>query len=513
MPIKSLLKRGIEFRRRMSFISATNADYQEKTLRRLLNKAAYTAFGTHYNFKAILKAEDIFAAYSEALPIFDYDKIYKEWWYRCLNNESNICWVGKVPYFALSSGTSGAPSKYIPVTEDMLRTMRTASTKAFFNVATFDQVDMSLFRGCMLMLGSTTTLSQKGDYLVGDLSGINASRVPAWFQGYYKPGKKIAALPNYESRIAAIAEEARDWDITALSGIPSWVLLMLEKVVERHNLKNIHEIWPNLQAYASGGIAFEPYRKDFERLLGRPIVVFDTYLASEGFFAFQNRENDQHAMALILNSGIYFEFIPFDDDNFNSEGDLLPNPKALNIEQVQENKDYAMVISTCAGAWRYLIGDVVRFTDIKRCEIIITGRTKHFLSVCGEHLSVDNMNRGIQAVEETFDIPIREFTVGVVKRGNQFAHRWYIACENPAIKAEQVAIILDDELRKLNDDYATERGQKVLEMEVRLIPSHLFYDWFAAQGKLGGQVKFPRVMKKERFAEWEMFINATQTTY
>lgn len=215
-------------------------------------------------------------------------------------------------------------------------------------------------------------------------------------------------------------------------------------------------------------------------------------------------------MALLLNNGIFHEFIPFNNTNFDSEGNIIGKPSTLTVEEIKEGVEYALVISTNAGAWRYLIGDTVRFTDTKKCELVITGRTKHFLSVCGEHLSVGNMNQGIQQLQETLNTIVREFTVSAVKRQDYFTHKWYIGCE-PMVDAETAASILDARLKGINDDYATERTAVLKNIEVQIIAPQIFYDFMRNKGKMGGQAKFPRVMKAELFAEWELFV-ATENT-
>ncbi len=475
---------------------------QHQTLRRLLARAQHTAFGQYYNFRDMLKSPRMVQAFTERAPLFDYDTMYERWWHMSLNGVENVSWRGRVKYFALSSGTSGAPSKHIPVTEEMTRAMQRAALKTFFALANFD-VGPDLFTKSMLMLGGSSELEQQGGYFRGDLSGINANNVPFWLRPYYKPGTEIAAINSWDKRITEIARLAPEWDIGFLVGIPSWLQLMMERILEHHQLDNIHQIWPNLQVCVHGGIAFEPLKKGFEKLLAHPLIYMDTYLASEGFISYQDRPGAR-GMRLLLQNGIFMEFIPFNSANFDEEGHLKGSPSTLTIEDVEEGVDYALAISTCAGAWRYLIGDTVRFTDKSRSEIIISGRTKHFLSICGEHLSVDNMNQGIQAVEEQLGLNIREFTAGPVEEGPFFAHQWYIGCE-PLADSQAVCGILDQRLKEVNDDYRTERAA-LLGIRVKTIPIDVFYQWQQAKGKMGGQNKFPRVMRGAQFREWETFV-------
>ena len=265
---------------------------------------------------------------------------------------------------------------------------------------------------------------------------------------------------------------------------------MLEKVIKRYNLNNIHDLWPNLSIYVHGGVSFEPYKKSFHKLLARPLIYIETYLASEGFIAYQD-DPTQKSMKLIINNGIFFEFVPFNDSNFNSE--------------VEEGQDYAIMLSTNAGAWRYLIGDVVRFTNKNKCEIVIVGRTKHYLSLCGEHLSVDNMNKAVEMVSEELNIQINEFTVAGIPNGSLFAHKWYIATDDPVDK-EVLKEAIDGKLKILNDDYRVERASALQNIFVEVVPSSVFMNWMKVQNKVGAQNKFPRVMKTSQFQHWEAFV-------
>jgi hypothetical protein len=512
MPIfGNIIKRGLRLGARIdrTVQQIHPVQHQRRTLKRLLKKAHPTAFGQYYDFKSILKSENIIRAFQEKVPIHSYDEMEDRWWHMSLNNVENVSWKGKVKYFALSSGTSGAPSKHLPVTEDMLKSMRRAGLRMFFALTNFD-LDPELFTKPMLMLGGTSALQHQGGYYVGDLSGINASKPPFWLRPYYKPGTKISRIDDWNARIEEIVKKAPEWDIGFIVGIPSWLQLMIERIIEYHQVDTIHDIWPNLKVFVHGGIHFEPYKKGFEKLTAKPLIYMDSYLASEGFIAFQNRP-ETRAMKMLLGNGIFYEFVPFNEENFDADGQIRENPTSLSIDLVEEGVDYALILSSCAGAWRYIIGDTVRFTDKARSEIIITGRTKHYLSICGEHLSIDNMNQGIQAVEEELSLGIREFTVSAIESGNFFAHKWYIGCDKPVDK-EKLKAVLDDKLKEVNADYKTERGSVLQDIQIELIPTALFYLYQKLHGKLGGQNKFPRVMKAERFAKWEAFVRDKLST-
>jgi hypothetical protein len=356
------------------------------------------------------------------------------------------------------------------------------------------------------MLGGSTQLQKGATYFAGDLSGIQQKNIPFWFLGLglYKPGKKIAREKDWSKKLEEIVEKAPEWDIGFIVGVPAWLQLCIEKIIERYKLKNIHDLWPNLAFYVHGGVALEPYKKGFQKLLGKPITFIETYLASEGFLAYQNRQ-DTRGMHLVLNNNIFFEFVPFDDENFDSDGNMLPEPTAYMIHEIEENRDYAILISTNAGAWRYAIGDTIRLVDKEKSEIIITGRTKHFLSLVGEHLSVDNMNKAIEMASEELNVFIPEFTVAGVPHGNFFAHQWYIATDDK-VDAETLCNMIDEKLKLLNDDYEVERKHALRDVKVDVLPEQVFMDFMRAKGKIGGQHKFPRVLKGKMLEEWQLFL-------
>jgi hypothetical protein len=378
--------------------------------------------------------------------------------------------------------------------------------KQLVSLSKYENVPKSAIGRGWLMLGGSTQLQKGPTYFAGDLSGIQQKNIPFWFQGLglYKPGKKIAKEKDWAKKLDEIVEMAPNWDIGFIIGVPAWLQLCIEKIIEKYKLNNIHDMWPNLAFYVHGGVAMEPYKKGFEKLMGKPITYIETYLASEGFLAYQNRQ-DTKGMHLNLNNNIFFEFVPFDDHNFDSDGNILENPEALMIHEIEENKDYDILISTNAGTWRYAIGDTVRLIDKEKSEIIITGRTKHFLSLVGEHLSVDNMNKAILLASETLNITISEFTVAGVPHGNSFGHQWYVACDD-VVDENKLASIIDEKLKSLNDDYEVERKHALKSMQVKVLPEHVFMDFMQHKGKIGGQHKFPRVMKGKMFEEWNQFL-------
>lgn len=504
----TLLKKGIRLRESLDQEYSSPAELQKQELKKLLIQAKDTEFGKKYRFDLILKEfkkpnKDFYRAFSSMVPTYHYEKIYQEWWHKLKEGEKNITWPGAIRYFALTSGTSGASSKYIPITKDMVKAIRKTGVRQILSLSKYDLPD-KLFTKGILMLGGSTDLEFNGTFFSGDLSGITTGRLPIWFQRFYKPGKQISKNKNWGEKLEQIVEMAPKWDIGIIVGVPAWLQILLEKIIERYELKTIHDLWPNLSIFVHGGVSFEPYKNGFEKLLDRPLIYMETYLASEGFLAFQALPN-RRSMRLVLNNGIFHEFVPFNDENFDENGELKDEPKFLYIDEVEEGVDYALFISTCAGAWRYQIGDVIRFASVEESEICITGRTKHFLSLCGEHLSMDNMNRAIEMVSEEMNLNIKEFTVLGLPYGSLFMHQWFVGTDDQ-VDAEKLMSRIDSHLKSLNDDYITEREHALKRVSCMVLSPSLFYDWMREQGKEGGQNKFPRVLKGDKMEQWLAFL-------
>jgi hypothetical protein len=421
--------------------------------------------------------------------------------------EQNVTWPGAVDHYAVSSGTSDGSSKYIPVTKQMLRAIRRASIRQILAISATDVPKDHLAKK-WLMIGGSTELEYNGMYYSGDLSGITTGQVPIPFQRISKPEPHIRKERDWQQKIEKITDEAKHWDVGMVAGVPAWIKLLFENILDKYNVEDIHEIWPHLEVYIHGGVSLGPYRKSLDSLMGRPIKYFETYLASEGFIAFQSRMDNKGGMRLLLRNGIYYEFLPFNKDNFDESGEMKHDAKAITLAEVNTSDEYALLISTCAGAWRYLIGDTIRFTDLSRCEIAITGRTKHFLSLCGEHLSVDNMNKAIEIVADDYNMNFEEFTVCGIPYEGFFAHEWFIGTDNEEIlsKSAEIRDKLDMTLKVLNDDYRTERSAALKEIIVNLVPRSYFLDWLRFHGREGAQNKFPRVLKRDMLQDWKSFL-------
>jgi hypothetical protein len=507
----SLLGSLIQNSARIGAFAETNrltpADQQYYELYALLRKARNTAFGRFYGFTDIRESYNMIEAFQRQVPAADYNALYDRWWSQAyLCDSPDVCWPGRVPYYALSSGTSQAASKIIPVTEDMFKSMKRGSRRLFYDMNNFS-LRPNQFTKHMLMVGSCTAPKREGLHWSGDLSGILGLNRPIWLERYYRPGREITDLPEWNMRIDRIAEEAPGWDIGFAVSNPMWLQLILERIIDRYKLEHIHQLWPNFNVFVHGSVFFDPYRPSFEKLLGHSINYVDSYLASEGFFAYQ-RHPSNRAMKMLTDCGIFFEFVPFNDQNFDENGDLRsPYPEAHTLYDVREGENYAMLISTTAGAWRYLLGDTVQFTDAANAEMKLTGRTKQYLSVCGEHLSIDNLNAAVQRADELLNVGIREFTVAGVRdeNGTDWKHHWFVSVENNSVSAEAIAKVLDEALAQLNDDYAVERIYALKKVELQIVPNDIFLNWLENRGKMNGQAKVPRVLKGKNFEEFVAF--------
>jgi len=501
--IGKLVKAGLDITSKLTSSEESPQHSQEKQLKELLSQAKNTAFGKYYGFEDILKSENPISSFRKEVPIFNYEQMHEQWWSRQERFE-DITWPGRPNFFARSSGTTGNSSKRIPITDEFMATMKSVGTSMVNSLHEFDFPE-SLFESEVLMLSSSASLDQNVQgFQEGEISGINVSNFPDWYDIFYRPGKEIAAIRDWDERVEAIAEQAPEWNIGAIAGIPSWVLLMLKRIIARHQLNNIHEIWPNFQVYASGGVAFETYREDFEALCRTPITILDTYLASEGFIAYSSRP-DTMSMKLALNHGYFFEFIPFDKRGINESGDLLSEPLVLGINEVEVGKEYVLLLSSCAGAWRYVIGDVIRFESLNPPQIKITGRTKFFLNVVGSQLSEEKMDKAILELAGYLKTTINEYMVAAVKNDQgDYIHQWVLVSD---VKSEGLAEKLDDLLKSANKNYTVARSKALKGILVKVISKEEYTAFLAQTNRKGGQTKTPKVMKEEKMKTLLEFIS------
>jgi len=474
---------------------------QIDTLNKLLKTAKRTSLGKTYHFSTILSAPNTIAQFQQNVPIQHYEAYYAAWLKHTIQGKKNTIWPGKINYFALSSGTTGSPSKQIPITKQMIKSFQKTSLK---QIVTLCQLDLptAFFQKQVLVVGGSSKLTKIDKRYEGDLSGILKKHTKKIATPFAKPSKRISDIKDWNKKLEKIVEEAPKWDIGIIAGIPSWCVLVMEAIVLKYNLNSIHDIWPNLKVYIHGGIFIEPYEKRLANVCAKPLFQFDTYLASEGYFAYQLNENEK-VMRLLMDNGVFFEFIPFNATYFDADGNLIDSFKAYTLDEVKEGVDYALIITTNAGLWRYQLGDTVRFTNVAKREIKITGRTKQYLSLAGEHLSLDNIREGLVAVSKELNIVIEEFTVFANEESSN--HTWYIGTDKK-IAIDKLQHCLDTRLSTLNDDYKSARKNTLGAPNIELISSDLFYKYLANIGKLGAQNKFPRILRGDQKINWVEFL-------
>ena len=477
---------------------------QVKVLQYLLSKSKTTKFGLAHNFSGILN-EDIVHAYQRAVPIMDYDSFYRKWLKYSILGEKDNTWRGRIKYYALSSGTTGSPSKRIPVTSEMIRSFQKSSIRQLSILHNLD-LPQSFYSTSVLTVGGSTKLIYKETHVEGDLSGILKKHTSFIATPFTKPGARISGVKDWNKKLDLMVEKAPKWDIGIIAGIPSWCIMLLERIIERYKLDSIHDIWPNLYVYVHGGVFMDPYITRLNQLVNRELDLLDTYLASEGYFAYQEDPSNK-GMKLLLNHGIFFEFVPFTTEHFDEHGTIKASASAYTIEQVQEGVDYALVISTNAGLWRYLIGDLVRFTNAEENELVISGRIRQFLSLCGEHLSLENINEALLHTSSYFNVDFPEFTI--YADSEKQCHCWYLGTKQNIDDPEALIKFLDNKLREANDDYNSARKYSLKAPEMKIILPSVFYSYMAKEKKLGSQNKMPRVLNKKQSKTWLDFINAS----
>ncbi|PHS51531.1 MAG: hypothetical protein COB01_10130 [Lutibacter sp.] len=468
-------------------------DVQNELLFKLLLKAQHTELGNNYNFSAIKSYKD----FSKKVPIQQYESI-EPLIERSRKGEQNIFWPTPIKWFAKSSGTTNAKSKFIPVSEEALEDCHFKAGKDMLCLYFNNNPSAELFKGKGLRLGGSSDVYEDSNSYFGDLSAIIIENLPFWADFSSAPNQEIALMGEWESKIKAIIDKTIDEDITSLVGVPSWMLVLLNRVLERTGKNNILEVWPNLEVYFHGGVNFNPYREQFKKLIPKTAFkYYETYNASEGFFAIQDL-NDSNDLLLMLDYGIFYEFIPM--NKFDSE-----NSKAIPLSNVKLNENYALVITTNGGLWRYLIGDTVKFTSLDPYRIRITGRTKHFINVFGEELIIENAENALKQACLKTESEVSEFTVAPIFMNGKSngAHEWLIEFRKEPECINYFTEILDNALKAINSDYEAKRTHNLtLGMpKINIAKEGLFYTWLKRNGKLGGQHKVPRLSNSRKHLE------------
>lgn len=462
---------------------------QQKVFEVLVRKAGNTEFGKDHSFKSIKTPAD-FAA---KVPVRDYEEL-KPYVEKVVAGKENILWPGKPLYFAKTSGTTSG-AKYIPLTKESMPTHIEAARNAILCYIS-DTGKADFVDGKMIFLQGSPELDEKNGIKLGRLSGIVAHYVPGYLQKNRMPSWETNCIEDWETKVDAVVEETMNENMTVISGIPSWVQMYFEKLQTRTG-KKVGEIFPNFDLFIYGGVNFEPYRAKFENLIGRKVDSIELFPASEGFFAFQDRQ-DQKGMLLQLDSGIFYEFIKADE--FYSE-----NPKRLTIGEVELNTNYVMIISTNAGLWAYNVGDTVQFTSLKPYRVIVSGRIKHFISAFGEHVIAKEVEQAMQEATAGSDIRISEFTVApqINPEGEQLPyHEWFIEFEKEPVDLEAFANALDRSMQQQNSYYFDLIEGKILQrLKIYKVPANGFHDYMKSIGKLGGQNKLPRLSNDRKIAD------------
>ncbi|TSA23902.1 MAG: hypothetical protein D4R67_12660 [Bacteroidetes bacterium] len=471
-------------------------EVQHEWFKKLLQTARDTEWGQAYEFKSIHSPE----IFRERIPVREYDD-FKPSIDRLKRGEQNILWPTDIKWFAKSSGTTADKSKFIPVSEEALEECHFKGGKDLLSIYCNNHPETNLFAGKSIGMGGTHQIvegSNESMYYQGDLSAILMQNLPFWVEFLRTPNLSIALMDEWESKIDKMAAATIQHDVTNISGVPSWTLLLFRRILDITGKEHLLEVWPNFELFIHGGVSFKPYREQFRRILpSRGMHYLETYNASEGFFAIQDRDSVSD-MLLMLDYGIYYEFIPVDD--LGSE-----SPKAIALEEVKPEVNYAMVISTNAGLWRYLVGDTVQFTSINPYRIRITGRTRSFINAFGEEIIVDNADQALSIACERCNCQVIDYTAAPVymEGSSRGAHEWLIEFEEPPQEMAYFTEILDNALKSLNSDYEAKRYHNLMLAApiIRVMPRHTFYKWLKSKGKLGGQHKVPRLFNDRKYVD------------
>jgi hypothetical protein len=465
----------------------------EETLRTLIHYGKQTQYGKKHGFSKILN----YTRFASQTPINNYETLKGDI-LRMMQGEQNLLWPTKINWFAKTSGTAEDKSKFIPVSKEALVNCHYRAGKDILTIYRMLRPGSSLFKGKGLILGGSHSIHEiNKDCRYGDLSAILIQNISPFANYFRVPSKRTALLGIWEEKLERMVKETVNKNITNLSGVPSWMLVLMNKMLEHTGKQNIHEIWPDLRLFIHGAVSFEPYREQFKKLFPHPDMTYlETYNASEGFFGIQD-STGSNDMLLCLDYGIFYEFVPAEETE---------NPsKVIPLQEIETGRNYAMIISTNSGLWRYMIGDTVKFTSKAPYRIRITGRTKHFINAFGEELMIENADKALHEACLQTGAAIREYTAAPVYMDNKLggAHEWLIEFQKEPQSLELFGLVLDSTLKKLNSDYEAKReGDYTLRMpQIHVLPKGTFDRWMKAKNKLGGQHKVPRLSNSRKYVE------------
>ena len=474
-------------------------EVQQELLQNLILKAKSTEIGKKYEFESIKSYKD----YRDRVPISSYEDS-EAMIERARRGESNIFWPTPIKWFAKSSGTTNAKSKFIPVSSDSLEDCHYAASKDLLCMYLNNNPNSQLFVGKSLRLGGSKELYQENGTVYGDLSAILIDNMPFWAEFSSTPGSEVSLMANWEVKMQAIVNETINENVTSLAGVPSWMLVLLNNVIETTGKESLFDVWPNLEVYFHGGVSFEPYMDQYKKILPRnDFKYYETYNASEGFFAIQDRNNNKELL-LMLDYGIFYEFIPMHISGPDEE-------KIIPLSEVEIDVNYAIVITTNAGLWRYRIGDTVRFTSVDPYRIKVTGRTKHHINVFGEELIIENAEAALKQASRLSECEIIDYTAAPIfmEGKEKGAHEWIIEFKTPPKDFSFFTTLLDKSLQEVNSDYEAKRYNNMTlnAPKIHFAREHLFYDWLKKNDKLGGQHKIPRLSNTRDYLEELLSLN------
>ncbi len=466
---------------------------QREVLQDLVTQGQYTEFGKKYKFNRLFTVRD----FKKRVPIHEYDDL-KPYIQRMMEGEENILWNTPVNWFAKSSGTTSDKSKFIPLSEESFRENHYKASKDVLTNYYNNFPKSDLLTGKGLVIGGSHQINVVNEMVqYGDLSALLMQNSPFWGQWLRTPELKIALMDEWESKIERLAQSTIQENVTSIAGVPTWTLILIKRILELTGKENLKQVWPHLELYMHGGVAFGPYRAQFEKLIGAPINYLEMYNASEGFFAAQYMPGDD-GMLLFADHGIFFEFLPMEEFG-------KAEPRTVGLDAVELNKNYALVISTTGGLWRYLVGDTVMFTSLKPYKIRVSGRTKYFINTFGEEVIAENAEKAITEAAQKTHATVLDYTAGPVyftESGNG-AHEWLIEFGQVPADLEIFTRELDTALKAQNSDYEAKRHKDIaLRLPiVRSLPQGTFQKWLKSKGKLGGQHKIPRLSNDRKIIE------------
>ncbi len=467
-------------------------EVQHELLFNLLRTAKNTEFGKAYEFETIKSYKE----FTQRVPIRNYEAV-EPFITRSRMGESNIFWPSEIKWFAKSSGTTNAQSKFIPVSSQSLEDCHYAASKDLLCVYLNNNEGSELFKGKGLRLGGSKQLYEQNGTFYGDLSAILIDNMPFWAEFSSTPSNQVSLMSDWEIKMKAIVAETLSDNVTSLAGVPSWMLVLLNEVMAQKGVDNLTEVWKNLEVYFHGGVSFTPYKEQYKKIMPSNFKYYEIFNASEGFFALQDQNNSSELL-LMLDYGIFYEFI--DMDTYHSE-----NPKVIPLSEVSLGKNYAIIITTNAGLWRYKVGDTIRFTNLSPYRIKVTGRTKHFINVFGEELIIENTEEALSKVCAQTGAEVRDYSVApIFMEGNEKgAHEWMVEFKKFPQDVNLFSTLLDKELQYLNSDYEAKRNQNITlnPLVFNVARSGLFYDWLKSKNKLGGQHKVPRLSNSRAYLD------------